>query len=392
MKMVGTVIASVSRSAGGLFESVRYLTSAVLRQGTFENIVFGLADEHSAADKNAWEPIETHVLEVVGPRSLGYAPALYQSMAGSNLDIIHNHGIWMYPSVAVARYARRHSIPYVVSPHGMLDPWAVSNSRLKKQFARIMYEDNHLRNAACLRALCDSEAASMRAFGLKNPICIIPNGMDLPNTGDTTTPAWLEQVPSSKKILLYLGRIHPKKGLPNLLQAWASLAKGNAAGAHQWHLVIAGWDQGGHQQELMSLANYLCIKDSVSFVGPQFAEAKRASYSQADAFILPSYSEGLPMVVLEAWSYGLPVVMTPECNLPEGYQASAAIKIQTDVADIAKGLDELFIFSEAEQSAMGMRGRALVESRFAWSQIGADMTRVYEWILGGGPAPACVQR
>ena len=114
---------------------------------------------------------------------------------------------------------------------------------------------------------------------------------------------------------------------------------------------------------------------------------KQELLRSADAFILPSLSEGLPMSVLEAWSYRLPVVMTPECNLSEGFATNAAIRIETAVESIAEGLETLFSMSESDLHAMGAKGRALVEERFTWQTIAAQMREVYDWMLGGGTPP-----
>lgn len=392
VKKVGTVTASISRNAGGLFESVRKLTISIAEHESFENVVFSLEDKYTRADEAAWIPLSVKVVDVLGPRRFGFAPDLYRELANADLDVIHNHGIWMYPSIAVKRLAHDRSIPYVVSAHGMLDPWALANSRWKKRVAESCYERRHLSGAACLRALCEAEADAMRAFGLKNPICVIPNGIDLPPEKPGGPAPWANLVPAGKKILLYLGRIHPKKGLTDLLRAWDKLLKSPSSRGAEWHFVVAGWDEGGHQERLMALARMLGISSSVAFVGPQFGDAKRATYSAADAFILPSLSEGLPMVVLEAWSYRLPVLMTPACNLPEGFEAEAALEIRPEIENIAEGLNMLLSLSDSERESMGMRGQDLVRSKFRWHRIGAEMARVYEWILGGGAPPASIRQ
>jgi poly(glycerol-phosphate) alpha-glucosyltransferase len=153
-------------------------------------------------------------------------------------------------------------------------------------------------------------------------------------------------------------------------------------------LVIAGWDQGGHQTELKLLANALGITDSIAFVGPQFDEAKYESYSCANAFVLPSFSEGLPMVVLEAWAAGLPVLMTPQCNISEGFEAGAAIRIEPNA--IAQGLRALFSLSHEERDQFGLRGRQLAMNTFTWDVIAQKIVGVYKWLLGDGPRPSCV--
>jgi poly(glycerol-phosphate) alpha-glucosyltransferase len=263
----------------------------------------------------------------------------------------------------------------------MLDRWALNNSRWKKRISAVLYEDRHLRGAACLHALNEAEAESMRSYGLKNPICVIPNGVVLPEAENTDC---LQE----KRTLLYLGRLHPKKGLSSLIQAWSRVAtKAHEAG---WCLRIAGWDQNGHRAALEALADRLIVNSSVNFVGPQFGEAKAKCFRAASAFVLPSLSEGLPMSALEAWSWNLPVLMTANCNLPEGARAGAAIAMEADVESIAIALDRLFSMSHSELREMGSRGRGLVEERFQWPRVAQQMSEVYDWVLKRGPQPPCV--
>jgi poly(glycerol-phosphate) alpha-glucosyltransferase len=192
------------------------------------------------------------------------------------------------------------------------------------------------------------------------------------------------------KVLLYLGRLHAKKGLPNLLRAWKIARERSSFQTAGWALAIAGWDQNGHQQELMRLRHELAVS-GVHFLGPQFGTAKAAAYYHANAFILPSLSEGLPMVVLEAWANNLPVVMTPQCNLPEGFEAQAAIHTQPAADSLTQGLNRLFSMTDNERTQMGARGHKLVVERFGWPKIGAQMHEVCKWILGQAPRPACVR-
>ena len=157
-------------------------------------------------------------------------------------------------------------------------------------------------------------------------------------------------------------------------------------------MAITGWDQSGHEAELKRQATELGVSDSVVFPGPQFNEAKADCLRRANAFILPSFSEGLPVSVLEAWSYSLPVLMTPECNLPEGFEAGAAIRTEVTARGVESGLRQLFRMTDADLRTMGERGRRLVEDRFTWARIAGEMISVYSWLLGESGIPACVQR
>jgi glycosyltransferase involved in cell wall biosynthesis len=369
-----------SRSAGGLFDAVRNLTLEIKQQHCYLPCVIGFDDPNFGLDRPLWGTVDVNVTRVRGPRIFGYAPGMLTTLQSENPHVLHVHGLWMYTSVAAIRWAQRER-PYVVSPHGMLDPWALNNSRLKKRISAVLYENRHLRGAHCLHALNRAEAEAMRAYGLKNPICVIPNGVELPE-GPKGKPV------KNDRTLLYLGRLHPKKGLPLLVAAWSKVQR--KADELGWRLMIAGWDQIGHQSELLALAAKLHAGSRIEFVGPRFGEAKSAVFREASAFILPSLSEGLPMSVLEAWSWRLPVLMTKDCNLPEGASAGAAIMMAADIGDISEALIKLFELDDAEREAMGARGRRLVEDQFQWPGIAQQMTQVYDWILGRGPRPSCV--
>lgn len=242
---------------------------------------------------------------------------------------------------------------------------------------------------------------------------MIPNGIDIPSKVEGG-----KSKESDRKTLLYLGRLHPKKNLGALLEAWAQsqISAVSSQVWQEWRLVIAGWDQAGYERELRRMkdewsdwderyrrgaamvaeasgmrAYQLGLADSVSFVGPKFGEEKAEVYRNADAFILPSLSEGLPMVVLEAWAYGKPVVMSPECNLPEGFAAEAGLQIGTTPDAMAAGINQLMEMSDSDRQAMGARGRALVKEKFSWPKIGEQMRAVYQWVLGGGTPPECIR-
>jgi poly(glycerol-phosphate) alpha-glucosyltransferase len=328
----------------------------------------------------------------------------------ANPDLCHLHTLWMYPGVAMAQWSRRKGKPYLVTPNGMLEPWALRNSGWKKKLAGFFYENAMLQGAACLQANTLKEADDFRAYRLKNRIEIVPNGVDLPDllaTEDTEST-------DGRKRLLFLGRIHPKKGLVGLLKAWAGIQnpKSGIKNSKNWELVIAGWDQGGHEGELKALCADLGLKTavgikkdtntheggSVVFYGPAFGGEKESLFRSSDAFILPSLSEGLPMSVLEAWSYGLPVVMTPECNLQEGFACGAALEIRNSADSqpatrhsllaTSKSLDSnwdgslsILEMTDAQRGEMGMQGRRLVEEKFTWAKVAASLKEIYETLL-----------
>lgn len=366
------VSSGVGRSAGGLFYAVSSLCKALDAGGT-EVSVFGAGQGFCADDRAVWHPVPVETYRAFGP--LSSSPGLRRLLAGSGAEVVHQHGIWLDDQWAALQWQKRTGRPVVLSPHGMLDPWAVRNAAWKKRIVGALFANESLRKATCLHALCRSELDAIRAYGLENPVAVIPNGVALPNLFSENLKPRTE-----KPTLLFLGRIHPKKGLKELIEAWSQTPVG-------WRLVIAGWDDGGYEQGLRAQAAGL---DAIEFVGPKFGQEKEALLRSADAFVLPSFSEGLPMSVLEAWSYGLPVAMTDFCNLPEGFQADAAVRIAPDPESIAQGLAQLAGMTERGRAEMGARGRALVERKFSWPGIAESMRQVYEWCINDGEKPACM--
>ncbi len=372
---------SASRNAGGLFFSVKALAKS-LPAAAAEVRVIAPWDPHTDDDLATWAPVNVTTFGAIGPTSFGYSPRLIHMLAQSRPNIIHVHGLWKYNSRACYLYSTKNHIPYLVSPRGMLDPWALNNSRVKKRIARILFENQSLRNVSCMNALNESELRSIRKFGSKRPVCVIPNGVSLPTKQIDTEDkrSLLPERIRDRQVLLYIGRIHPKKGLENLVAAWSRLPP---ASRDNWALLIVGWNQFGHEEVLQKLAKSLGVSESIHFLGPRFGIEKDSLLRAATAFVHTSYSEGLPMAVLEAWAYGLPVVMTDECNLPIGFQRSAAIRVQTNPDSILTGLRNLVDMTDPQRDRMGQAGRALAETDFSWTAVAAKTSEVYSWLLGG---------
>ena len=386
---------AVSTSGGGISEVLRALSSAQKDAGDFPKVL-SIEDDGEAIEP--WPQGSPEFLAACHFPGMILMPDLDERLDQIKPQVLHTHGIWTYLSIGVPRWSRKNHKPYIVSPHGMLDAWALDNSKIKKKVAAALYERRHLRGAACLHALCQSEAKSIREFGLKNPIATIPNGIEIPEGRDLSS-----RYLAKKKIMLFLGRLHPKKGLENALRAWAA-SRSEAfpdSKPSNWQFVIAGWDQGDHEVRLKQLCEELELSFadvpakqflsleassgqlsgfSVVFVGPLFGELKSQLLERANVFILPSFSEGLPMSILEAWAYELPVVMTDYCNLPEGFDVEAAIHIGTEVESMSAGMIKMIDSSDAELKAMGANGLNLVREKFTWPTIAAQMGELYQWV------------
>lgn len=381
---VGIVCASATRHAGGIFPIMQAHAQQLTALGISVTIHCAV-DEMTGRDGPSWDPVQLRSCPRL-QNSFAFAPGIKVALLEGDYNIIHQHGLWQYPSIAVSKWQQRTRGPVVISTHGMLEPWALANSKTKKQVAAWLFERGNLTKAACIHCSA-SEVEGIRSFGLKNPIAVITNGSDLPDPNAAPArPSWLPN--DARSTLLFVGRLHPKKGIRETLDAWALLTAQHREVTDAWRLVFVGWDDGGHAEAFVAHARFLGLAD-VMFPGPAFGDEIQGVYVHSDAFILASHSEGLPMAVLEAWSYGLPVFMTRECNLIEGFAAGAAIEVTTDPHALARVL--LKCLTDPNLSAVGRRGRELVRTQFSWPLIGRQLSAVYHWLARQGPRPECVR-
>ena len=296
-----------------------------------------------------------------------------------NADGIHIHGIWETHCAVGAKVAQACRTPYILSAHGMLERWALQSKRLKKALYATLVETDNLRRASCLRALTHSEVNDYRRIGLTNSIAVVPSGVAIPPgaSGD----AFLESYPHlrDKRLVVFLGRLHPKKGLSLLLRAWGRFAHQDA------HLVIAGPDFDGTRSGLEKLAAELEISDQVTFAGMLSGAMKWSALAAAGIFVLPSYSEGFSVAVLEALAMGVPVIVSRACNIPEVAEQGCGWMVEPEEAALANALEESLLTSTPALRSMGERGKALVTSRYSWPVVGRQMAQVYRWVAGGPP-------
>jgi glycosyltransferase involved in cell wall biosynthesis len=345
-----------------------------------------------AARSAELDPSALHRFETLGPGFVGFSPAMESAVTsdpGQAYDIIHQHSLWLGVSRVTNRWRHVLNRPTVIAPQGTLDEWALRRSRWKKQLALWAYERRNLEGAACLQALSVAEAESFRAFGLANPIAVIPNGISdawLASRGDGQAFRQTFNIPDHLRIMLFLSRITPKKGLPMLFEAMHGLG----SCLSDWVLIVAGVDEFNHLAELKPMVNQLGLSDRVRFVGPLFDQAKRDAFAAAELFVLPSHSEGAPVVVLEALGAAVPVITTqasPWAALTD-HRCGWWTTISRD--GLVEALEDALPRSPSALRDMGERGQLLVETSFTWRKIGSDLLAVYEWLLGRAAMPPSV--
>jgi glycosyltransferase involved in cell wall biosynthesis len=317
-------------------------------------------------------------------------PALKRQLAAQieAADIVHVQGLWDEHSVQAYALSRRLKKPYIVSAQGMLDPWALRNKRWKKALYGTLIERRYMNGAACLRATTPAEVEDYRRFGVRVSKCaVIPMGVDAPSSADASL--FYERFPElrDRQLVLFLSRLHYKKGLDLLCRAWAAL-HGQFPNAH---LVLAGPESADTHSSLLQLISKLGIASSVTFTGMVTGDLKWSTFAAATVFVLPTYSENFAVAVSEAMALGRPVIITRQCNRPEVAESRAGWVIEPDTGQLTAAIRNALLMNPVQLDAYGANGRRLINEHYSWTAIGRDMAAVYEWILGMGPEPACVR-
>ena len=359
-----------TRLGGGVGEAVMRQTQLIRANGG-EALVFALKDRFSAEDTARYAGSAVHWSKVRGPAQIGYAPGLTEQLRAAELDCLHLHGIWMYPSRAAAIWARETQRPLIISTHGMLDPTTLARGRWKKWLARHGYEYANWRQARAFHALSQAEAANIRRAAGPVPCMVIPNAA--PDSPDRRAP-----MPRQPGMILFLGRIHAVKNLSGLLAGWQRAQLPDNA-----RLVIAGWGEPGDVAQLEHAV--AAAGGTVSYIGPVFGARKQELLDQAQFVVLPSLSEGLPVTVLEAWAAGTPTILSRESNLPEGFEAGAAIESGVSAEPIAAALERALGLDEPHWKVMSAAAQRLAAGRFSAATVAQNWADVYRSLIGNAP-------
>jgi len=386
-------LGGIGPAYGGPSVSVPKLCSALAsREGTTVHLIIPAEPGEPPFD-GMKDGFFLRTLRFVGPNSFRVTPSLARQVRNTaqGKAVIHCHGIWMHPHWAAAKAAHQAGCPAVVSPRGMFQPWAMQRGGAGKRLLRSLVVDRYLRRCALFHALTAQELSEIRGEGLRQPVAVVPNGTDLPadplQAGRERAGNRFPQF-KEKQLCLFLSRLHPKKNLPVLLQAWAGL--GGKPGAEAWHLGIAGEGDAGYVEALQKQAAELRIADKVSFLGGIYGAVKSDLLSAADCFVLPSLSEGFSMAVLEACAHAVPVVLTPGCNFPELARAGAGIEAPPTAGTLAGAMLQIMAMNEDGRRRMGGAGLELVRSGYSWPRVAERMEAVYRWLLDEGDKPADV--
>ena len=363
---------------------------------------------------------------VLAVRGRGWCPEFRRLLReeAAKADVVHNHGLWMWPNA----YAREAAVavvkPLIISPRGMLEAWSLGRSKLRKAVAWRLFERKNLQSAVMFHATAESERESIRnvfSHGLARidtdsfsaedldgkscssekaneiPIVVAPNGVDLPDLGRRPGREVLEgKFPAlrDRRWVVFMSRLHPKKGIDVLLRAWK---KHTADGLRQTAaetkrltdqekkdspaLVLAGSDLIGYRKDIERMIKELGLEDSVLITGEVAGEEKDCLLANADVFVLPSYSENFGIVVAEAMAWGRPVIASTGTPWKEIADVGAGWWVKSEEDALAQALYDALGTRQEELDAMGAKGRELVERSYTWSAPAERLTKAYEELL-----------
>jgi glycosyltransferase involved in cell wall biosynthesis len=376
------VVASVADEAAGPSYSVPRLCEA-LAASSVDVRLFSVG-EAETANYNGYQ----HSRFFQDWRSL---PLLSQLRASKSLksallsvgkaNIIHSHGLWLMPNIYPAWVAQRQQLPFVVSPRGMLGQEALRFSRFRKLAFWYALQGSALRSATCFHATSEQEYRDVRAAGLHQPVAIVPNGIDLPPQGAIVKAA------DGPKTALFLGRIHPKKGIDTLVEVWSRLEDRFP----DWHLKIVGpVANNDYAKKLQRVINAKGLARA-RLAGPLYGASKSEAYTAADLFILPTLDDNFAMTVAEALAHGTPVISTKGAPWQGLEEQDCGWWIDHGVPALTTTLDRAMSVDRQRLAEMGQAGRAWMERDFSWNSIARSTDSVYRWLAGSSERPSCVK-
>ena len=367
------IVPNVKEEASGWAYSVPRLCQSIAKLGHDVELSC-LAVRHDISGVKTTEYTALPVFRKFGV-SVGHTRALISST--KRVDVVHNHSLWSMMNVVSGWVVPRTNAKLVVSPRGTLSQWAMNRRRLLKRFLWVL-QRRTLAEADLLHATSQEEYLDIRSHGFSNPIVVVPNGIDVP---DSIPPSR----PRSMRTLLFLSRIHPKKGVDRLLEAWKRLQRKHSS----WQLVIAGKGDTEYERQVVALADSLKL-ERISFVGPKYRSEKSRLYLSADLFALPTHNENFGIVVAEALAHACPCIVSKGAPWSGLETEECGWWVDRDVRTFSNALDRAMLLPPDRLAKMGENGRAWMKRDFGWDSIARQMDSAYRWIAERGDRPSCV--
>jgi glycosyltransferase involved in cell wall biosynthesis len=382
------VIASLAPRYGGPSQVCLELCQELARSGERVSIYTTNLDGPGTLEVPCQVPVWTNAVEVryfpvQTPRRYAVSLPLARALRSAvpEQDLVHIHSLYFFPSTVAAHYCRRSGVPYLVRPHGTLDPYHFSHHRGRKWVYERLIEWRNLNRAAAIHFTTREEQELTRPLGLTAPGVVVSPGVHAERYlgTDRAGSAFRDEWPETRgrRIVLFLGRLTEKKGLDLLIPAFGQLARLR----DDVHLVLAGPDNDGYRHTVQRWLEEERVVDRTTLTGMLLGPKKLAAFRAADVFALPSYTENFGVAVVEAMAAGLPIVISDRVNIwREVADARAGLVVRCDVGETARAM-ALLLNDSAERLAMGDRARRLAAERFTWPAAGKRMLQVYRGIM-----------
>lgn len=293
------------------------------------------------------------------------------------VELIQLQSIWSWSYHQVVKIARRLKIPYVITPRGMLEPWSLQQKKFKKKLAMVLYQRHDIKKAACIYTTAEMEAEHIRDLGIEVPCSIIPNGIEMDGYPCRTS------IDNVKKKVLFLSRIHEKKGIELLIDVWKNIYLDFPG----WCVEIVGNGEIKYVDSLKARIHELGLDNYISILPPAFGEEKVPLYQESALFVLPSYSENFGMVIAEAMSCGVPVITTTNCPWKILNETHTGWCIDLSLQNLENALRNAMSMDAQALFEMGQRASKLIDANFNYRNVALKTKQLYQWIIEGGDKP-----
>lgn len=378
---VNQVISSIDISTGGPARSVTHLIESLLKESsTMEVNLETLKTTH---------PIITNFQNKRGKLNFNdsvlfqYSKQLKLNLQTSNVDLFHGHGLWQLPVHQMSEIAIETGVPYIITIRGMLEPWSLSQGKIKKKIALQLFQKKDLENASCIHVTAKMELESIRNLGFRNPIAVIPNGINI-NEFPVRVPKKLD----TPKKILFLSRIHKKKGIENLIDSWILL---KPEIRKNWIIDIVG---NGDEKYINFLREKIISENlgsQIKIKKPVFGKNKALLYNEASLFVLPTYSENFGIVIAEALASFTPVITTKGAPWKDLENEKCGWWIDIGVEPLRASLEKAMQISSKDLIEMGKNGRKLIEKKYSMESVAKKMILLYDWVLTKNQKPDFIE-
>jgi len=369
--------ATIDKTGGGPSRSVPTLVKGLAEIGCDVTLVTVESDD-----------MNTHILDgslakiIILPRKF-FNKDLESVLMGNHFDIVHAQGIWLPLYHKMASILSKNNIPFIMTPRGALEPWCLNKKALKKKIAMLLYQKSDLHKSAAIQATAMMEAEHLRNLGLKSPLAIIPNGIDVSEYPCRS----VESSNRVKKQIVFISRINPKKGIEFLIDAWEQLHQDY----NDWAIKIAGNGEEAYINKLKNKILLKGLKDKVEILPPIFGKEKYKLYSESSLFVLPTYSENFGMVIAEAMSCGLPVITTTGTPWQVLNEKGLGWSIDLSLENVVETISNAIELGQDALFTMGQNGSQYIHDTFQYTEVAEKNKALYEWVIEGAQRPTFIK-